>query len=706
MAKNNTGEDIKGTTNYLGPYESWMFGPGKDYDLPALGLDDLHALSCIASFPDLSFVRTGFDVQSLRNRQIFLPELWNENKISHVPFVSFRKELSIINISPDIISDLIDIVASIFEKASVGRPGHFRLNLPLAPNSFNPNALPKTKANLPGNKNPKPLVVLGIIDDGIPFAHTAFRKLKQPDETRINAYWHQSAEAVKGGTDVFGRSFTGADINRLIKAHDGDEDAIYRAAGVVSEPGKMPMPLDGAYSHGAHTLGIMAANWPKDTEDNSPIVAVDLPSTSSWDTSGFGKDMYILSALHYIFARADEIAQANGLKHVPLVINLSYGHTGGGHDGSNVLEAAIDELVDLRRKTGSPTIIVMPTGNAFDALLHAEITDQHFAAADGAVTLDWVVQPNDHTSSYLEIWYPQGETPDDYQLTITAPDGEVFHPVNAGSQNTRPGNGGTGTTDPRPKTMQPYCAISTEKYRNMRWRVVLAIAPTEPRNLKKPAAPAGYWQIEMARNASNAKGVSAVQLWIQRDENFGQSATGAKQSVFAARAEDDLYAGEMPVPLIRRFGSMNGMATGRTTLTAAGLTASSLQAAKYGGSGTLRPDFKTVSGAKWHISGKQVDVSSVTERSDFLPGIIGIGTRSGSRAAFSGTSAASPNIARAFALAFLAGLEPQDLTKTQDYAKMLIGRPGFQKLATKNGPTKSEIPRLGGNSSTQLFPAA
>lgn len=695
MAKNNPGEDIKETTNYLGPYESWMFGPGKDYDLPALGLDDLHALSCIASFPDLSFARAGFDIQSLRKSQIFLPELWNENKISHVPFISFNKELSIRGISPDIISDLIDDVVSIFEKASAGRPGHFRLNLPLAPNSFNPDASLKTKANLPGNKNPKPLVVLGIIDDGIPFAHTAFRKLNQPDETRINAYWHQSAETIKGGTDVFGRSFTGAEINRLIKTFKGDEDAIYRAAGVVSEPGKMPMPLDGAYSHGAHTLGIMAANWPEDTEDNSPIVAVDLPSTSSWDTSGFGKDMYILSALHYIFARADEIAQANGLKHVPLVINLSYGHTGGGHDGSNVLEAAIDELVDLRRKTGSPTIIVMPTGNAFGALLHAEITDQHFAAADGAVTLDWIVQPNDHTSSYLEIWYPQGETPDAYQLTITAPDGEVFHPVNAGSQNTRPGNGGTGVTDPRPKTKQPYCAISTEKYRNMRWRVVLAIAPTEPRNLKKPAAPAGYWQIEMARNAPNAKGGSAVQLWIQRDENFGQGATGAKQSVFAARAEDDLYAGEMPVPLIRRFGSMNGMATGRTTLTAAGLTASSLQAAKYAGAGTLRPDFKTAAKVEWHISGKQVDVSSVTERSDFLPGIIGIGTRSGSRAAFSGTSAASPAIARAVAEAFLAGAKPKDIHKTADYTSMLNSQPNIKAIDPAITPSKGAMPRLG-----------
>ena len=38
------------------------------------------------------------------------------------------------------------------------------------------------------------------------------------------------------------------------------------------------------------------------------IIAVQLPNTIALDTSGFGKDMYMLSAFHYIFHRADIIA--------------------------------------------------------------------------------------------------------------------------------------------------------------------------------------------------------------------------------------------------------------------------------------------------------------------------------------------------------------------------------------------------------------
>ena len=533
-------------------------------------------------------------------------------------------------------------------------------------------------------------VILGIIDDGIPFAHQAFRKTEDPERTRVNAYWHQSAKAVAGGHDLFGRSFSGQEINRLIASHQGNEDAIYRAAGVLSDAGSLPMPLDGAYSHGAHTLGVMAGHWPKATEENISIVAVDLPSTSSWDTSGFGKDTYVLAGLHYIFARADEIAADEGVRNAPLIINLSYGHTGGAHDGSNILEAAIDELVKLRRKQGKPTLVVMPTGNSFNQLLHAEITDLHFG--DGQpVELNWVVQPQDKTSSFLEIWYPVDENPDDYDLTIKAPDGEIISPLKAGAVNRRPGTGGTVGI----KTGPRYCEISTEFYRNKRWRVMLAIAPTEPRNLAKAAAPAGYWRIRMRKNQPNPKGTAAVQMWIQRDESFGQGNTGAKQSVFSTRAEDDLYAGTVPVPLIRRFGSMNGMATGQVPLTAAGLVASNWTAAKYSGAGTLRPFSGSAGLTQWAAAGKQVQVSSVTERSDFLPGIVGLGTRSGTRVALSGTSAASPSLARSVAESFLAGLKPANIDETQSYADMLVGLPSFKSVTSGTSPSKAGMPRLG-----------
>ena len=47
------------------------------------------------------------------------------------------------------------------------------------------------------------------------------------------------------------------------------------------------------------------------------IIAVDLPATSVWDTSGYGKDMLVVSALHYLFDRAGPAEQGvrSGVAH-------------------------------------------------------------------------------------------------------------------------------------------------------------------------------------------------------------------------------------------------------------------------------------------------------------------------------------------------------------------------------------------------------
>lgn len=58
----------------------------------------------------------------------------------------------------------------------------------------------------------------------------------------------------------------------------------------------------------------------------------------------------MLSALHYVFNRADIIAERYGVKNLRLVINLSYGFSGGPHDGGIELEAAIDKFIETRRR--------------------------------------------------------------------------------------------------------------------------------------------------------------------------------------------------------------------------------------------------------------------------------------------------------------------------------------------------------------------
>ena len=155
---------------------------------------------------------------------------------------------------------------------------------------------------------------------------------------------------------------------------------------------------------------------------------MDLPASSVWETSGFGKDMFVVSALHYIFERASRIKDAYEIDHLPLVINLSYGYSGGPHDGTGLIEDARAELVNERNKpefvTPSPTALVMPSGNMFQDRLFAQITDAHFeidANGEKAATVQWFAPPCDRTSNYLEFWYPEGTTLQDIRIEVTPP---------------------------------------------------------------------------------------------------------------------------------------------------------------------------------------------------------------------------------------------------------------------------------------------
>jgi hypothetical protein len=63
--------------------------------------------------------------------------------------------------------------------------------------------------------------------------------------------------------------------------------------------------------------------------------------------------------------------------------------------------------------------------------------------------------------------------------------------------------------------------------------------------------------------------------------------------------------------------------------------------------------------------------------------------------ALSGTSDASPKIARAIASAFLAGGKPKDINKTSTYGDMLNKQLGFKKIKTATKPAKTGRIRLG-----------
>ncbi|WP_299626966.1 hypothetical protein [uncultured Tateyamaria sp.] len=676
------------------PYATWVYDSGAAYLHP--GLDRrATALSCVFEFSEP--VDLPALAQAAGEGGFACPVLWAGSKTRFVP-------AAFVDPTPVEAGRVARMNTAFARNFGAGQA---RANLTLRDATLNmdwhdaPGPAPCADAS-------DPIVIVAIIDDGIPFAHRNFACTGR-NGTRIDYCWSQSA--TKGGYPMLcGQEFDKARIDALYAEYDGDEEAVYRAAGLAGDGNpNMRLPLDKAHSHGAHILDLLAGNAPGTDvgdQDRVHIIAVDLPAMTSAETSGFGKDMFLLSALHYIFDRADQIARAHapaGAK-VPLVINLSYGHSGGAHDGTGVLEAAMDEMIAARRQI-HPTALVMPSGNMFLQSIHGVVDQAQFDAADGPVELKWFIPPQDRTSTYLEIWYPAGVDPSDYKIELMPPkaaglEGDTFvmpdvpdAPRSRAHRLIRRAGFAIGQ-------------LSTEKYRCGRWRHVVSLAPTEAED-DVAVAPAGVWRLRLTAHCPRAlpeftqhngqKTAGGLQLWIQRDEDFGGAGTGARQSYFidpnnalwddtgAFNARDSLEDGAF----VRRFGTLSGMATGALTLRVAGHVHASAEAARYSCAGGVRRNTHAPVSA-----GPQVAASAMSERSWAHWGVVAAGTRTGIQIALGGTSAAAPQVARALSMLFLDNPDCAD-QQSGDYAPLLPHIPGAVPVPTAGMEDPGGQERLG-----------
>ena len=688
--------------NALGPYERWVYGPGRDYDLPGLLLADQRLLSCVVEYAQPLTAGQISALEEPRGRSdaappVCLPEIWRPGlyKQHFIPLIQrlaapqtgdiavINRHFDSLNLTPNPDAD----------EAS----GWFSLNYPILADTFDPAfKRPKPAANT--QSAPRRQVIVAIIDDGIPFAHRAFCR-KDGTGTRIDYCWSQAALPQPGGPVAFGREFTRASIEAAMARHGTDEDAIYRDAGLLHEPGRPPMPLDRSHSHGAHVLGTLAGDWP---DDDVHIIAVDMPSTVNWDTSGFGKDMFLLSALHYIFCRADAIAARSGGAAISLVINISYGFSGGPPDRAGTITAAMDELIAARRalEPDVATALVLPSGNSLVDRLHAEIGEQHFTGTPNMARaeIDWAIQPDDRTSNYLEFWLPVGCTQSSFAYALTIPGQATPLAFTAdGMTAITPGY----LYETAMKSGDDVIGLmALERYRNRLWRLVIALAPTVAKG-SRASAPAGEWRLRLMQTAGGKgpgilSGGKTIQCRIQRDSSFGNGNTGARQTMFRDLKDgnfNDLGERQQldasdPTVLRRRFGSLNGMARGEHAMVVGGYTKVNGKAAFYSGAGDLH---RGADGAA--PIGRQVDLACISERSQWHPGITGPGTRTGISVALQGTSSAAPQAARLLAEKLLALHPGARLFPQQNYLPLLgsCGTP----VADGDAPGPNSRPRLG-----------
>jgi hypothetical protein len=415
--------------------------------------------------------------------------------------------------------------------------------------------------------------VMAVLDDGFAFAHERFRAAD--GSSRIEWLWAQD-----------GGELRKAEIDRLLAAatHAGivDEDEVYRRAGYAYARRRI--------EHGTHVLDIACGEDPAAAgPETARIVCVQLPARPN--RGGTPLAAHLLDAMRYVLDRAA------GRR---VVITLSYASIAGPHDGTSILEKAMDELVMLR---GVQSLsIVLPAGNSHLARCRAAL---HLAPG-AERRLRWRILPDTGTASFLEIR-------------------------------------SKGNREVEVEVEPPARAAGVEAFRVVRsgGMVLVAVAPT------RAAAPSGTWVVRV-RNCGSAP--VAVDARIQRNDAVFGGLPFGRQSRFDDPDErrfdaqgrerlDDDAAG-----YVRRAGTLNALATGSRTIVVGAIRRSDGSAAPYSG----RPE----------TAARPLDALAPGDESPARRGVLAAGTRSGSFVAMDGTSVAAPQVARRIAGMDIASRRP------------------------------------------------
>lgn len=541
-------------------------------------------------------------------------------------------------------------------------PGQFRVRVPLRRSCVRAAPARAPAWTAPPALDPDaPVVVTGVIDDGINPIHDRLRI--GATGLRMDYFWVQDGKAAGRPTDrPFGREYTRAELEGALAAHPRDEDAALASLGLLDlADGAARLAFQRA--HGAHVLDTAAGADRDAASANHRIVAVQLPALATSETSGAVTGYFVLQALDCILARARIIGAALGAP-PPVVVNFSYGHSGGPHDGGGLVEQAIEALTRRHRDQGGGEVhVVLPTGNRQNMRGHAQVI-QGAAGGDALLTLPWRIQPGDQTPNYLEIWARLPEDAD-LALRVRAPGGDM---VAVDLHQDRPQVLTRGGADDGRGTIIARASMDRGDVPGavpdpLRRRILLATAPTEiGAGTPRAPAPAGLWEVEVT--APLAPG-GAMHAWIQRDDPPRGFRRRGRQSYFddpayarfdpaGRRLDVDPAPGSAPLSAVRRAGSISGLATGAAAMAIGGA---------LGPAGAETPSPYSAAAiaadAAWPGTGGRPAGAARSDCSAVLGGILGAGARSGTRVAMNGTSVAAPQVSRDIARRLLAG-EPVD----------------------------------------------
>jgi len=241
--------------------------------------------------------------------------------------------------------------------------------------------------------------LIGIIDSGFDLTHPCFRAPFPLENTRILAAWVQTTTAA-------GRAPHGFDYGIEYTQEEIDQAA---AANQI---------LTNGGGHGTSVAGIAAGNGRPDGIFKGMAPEAELILVTYKNDVPIGGSAFVLDAIKYIEGFATALAR-------PVVINLSQGDDLGPHDGTSLLERAIDHVVSSGR-----TLIVKSAGNGSHRPARCHANGQVKSASRFLLPFDLLPTmeiPVDGDT--IELWYRRG---DRFSVALKTPSGYMSDFVPAG----------------------------------------------------------------------------------------------------------------------------------------------------------------------------------------------------------------------------------------------------------------------------------
>ncbi|MBF9034428.1 hypothetical protein HKCCE2091_09265 [Rhodobacterales bacterium HKCCE2091] len=352
---------------------------------------------------------------------------------------------------------------------------------------------PDPTSRLPKGTALQPPVAV-VIDDGIPFLNAIFRK---GGSTAIEAVWLQSdrmPHPVPGEEEV-GLVIRKNKINAAFA--EQDERQVYRETNLKLLPITARASTDFRISHGAHVMDIALGGEP-----NVPIFAVQLPPSAVADTSGRLNGRFVVQGLRWSILQALKLNQKAGAG--PVVANLSLGSLAGPGDKTGFLASWLDyEVRAYRVMTDCDLRVVCAYGNSHREKLAARAK----VTADAPMRFEWCVQPEDFTSSFIELRVEEADTAG-LSISVTPPRAGPATRVFTWADAQK----GWHWTGPDGTPLAAILKLDESPGDGRTTAILLATAATNRRR-GGPAAPAGAWKIEVT-----GAGPTLVTALVQRDD--------------------------------------------------------------------------------------------------------------------------------------------------------------------------------------------